>query len=379
MEMNEQHPATRLAHAGCDPDPLTGAVTPPLHLAATYERDADGSYSRGYVYARWGNPTRDLFETTLAEIEGHGASGAAFASGMAAVSALLQALRPGDHVLLPDDVYHGVRHLLRSVFADWGITYSEVDQTDFEAVRAAMRPETRLLWTETPSNPLLKITDIARLATIAHEAGSLLVVDGTWTTPILQRPLSLGADIVLHSATKYLGGHSDTLVGALIARQDLPLFERVREIQKSAGAVADPFACWLVLRGMRSLGARMPLHSANAHRLAEALLAHPRVSAVHYPGLERHPQHALAREQMSGFGGMLSFQVRGGEDAAMRVASRVQIFRRATSLGGTESLIEHRASIESKPTPTPTDLLRVSVGLEDADDLIADLAQALAE
>jgi cystathionine gamma-synthase len=375
--MPPSHHATRLAHAGCAPDPQTGAVTPPIHLAATFERDPDGEYGRGYVYARWGNPTRDLFEATLADLEASGAEAAAFSSGMAAVATLLQSLSPGDHIVLPDDVYHGVRHLIRDVFADWGLAFTEVDQTNLAAVASAMRPETRILWAETPSNPLLKITDIARLADIAHDGNALLLVDGTWTTPLLQRPLELGADLVLHSATKYLGGHSDTLVGALVAREGLPLFGRVRELQKSAGAVADPFACWLVLRGMRSLGARMPLHSANAHRLAEALLAHPRIRAVHYPGLEQHPQHELARRQMAGFGGMLSFQVEGGSDAAMGVASRVRLFRRATSLGGTESLIEHRASIESKPTPTPTDLLRVSVGLEHADDLVADIARAL--
>lgn len=371
------HPATRLAQAGTHPDPQTGALAPPLHLASTFERDPDGAYGRGYVYARWGNPTRNLLEATLADLEGEGAEAAAFASGMAAVGAVLQALRPGDHVLLPDDVYHGVRHLLRSVFSEWGLAYSEVDQTDLDAVRRAIRPETRVLWTETPSNPLLKITDVAALAEVAHDAGALLLVDGTWTTPLLQRPLALGADLVLHSATKYLGGHSDLLLGALVARPDLPLFERVRALQKNVGAVADPFSAWLVLRGMRSLGARMPLHSRNAQAVAEALATHPRVEAVHYPGLPDHPQHALAARQMDGFGGMLAFQVRGGEEEALGVAGRVQLFKRATSLGGTESLLEHRASIESKPTPTPPNLIRVSVGLEHAGDLVADLRQAL--
>ncbi|MDX1530236.1 MAG: aminotransferase class I/II-fold pyridoxal phosphate-dependent enzyme [Rhodothermales bacterium] len=368
---------TRLAHAGCVTDPATAALTPPLHLATTFERPAGGDYGNGYVYARWGNPTRDLFERTLADLEGDGAEAAAFASGMAAVQAVLQALRPGDHVLLPDDVYHGVRHLLRSVFADWGLAYSEVDQTDLGAVAAAVRPETRLVWAETPSNPLLKITDLRALAEIARAHDALLLVDGTWTTPLLQRPLGLGADLVLHSATKYLGGHSDALVGAVVARPGLGLFERVRALQQGAGAVADPFSCWLVLRGMRSLGARMPLHTANALRLAEWLAAHPRVEAVHYPGLPGHPGHALASEQMGGFGGMLAFQVRGGAEEALAVAARVRTFRRATSLGGTESLIEHRASIESQPTPTPPNLLRVSVGLEAADDLVADLEEAL--
>ena len=370
---------TRLAQAGCHPDPQTRALTPPLHLATTFERPASGDYGEGYVYARWGNPTRDLFETTLADLEADsdGAEAAAFASGMAATATVLQALRPGDHVLLPDDVYHGVRSLFRTTFDDWGLNYTEVDQTDLDAVRNAIRPETRLVWAETPSNPLLKITDLAALAEIAHDAGALLLVDGTWTTPLLQRPLALGADLVLHSATKYLGGHSDALIGALVARRGVALFERVRALQKGAGAVADPFSSWLVLRGMRSLGARMPLHCANAQQLAEALADHPAVEAVHYPGLPDHPGHAIAKEQMDGFGGMLSFQVRGGAEEALGVAARVRVFHRATSLGGTESLIEHRASIESQPTPTPPNLLRVSVGLESADDLIADLTSAL--
>jgi cystathionine gamma-synthase len=371
------HPSTRLAQAGCSPDPATGALTPALHLAATFERDASGEYPRGYVYARWGNPTRRLLEEAIAGLEGAAADAAAFASGMAAANAILQCLRPGDHILLADDVYHGVRHLLRDVFVPWGLEVTEVDQTDLDAVRAAIRPTTRLVWAETPSNPLLKITDIAALAAVAHDAGALLLVDGTWTTPLLQRPLDLGADLVLHSATKYLGGHSDALLGLVVASGELPLFERIRAVQKNAGAVAEPFACWLVLRGMRSLGARMPMHCASAARLAARLAAHPRVTAVHYPGLADHPQHALAARQMDGFGGMLSFQVAGGEAAALAVAARVRLFTRATSLGGTESLIEHRASIESQPSPTPPDLLRVSVGLEHVDDLAADLEQAL--
>ncbi len=369
---------TRLAQAGCHPDPQTGALTPPLHLATTFERPADGDYGEGFVYARWGNPTRDLFEQTLADLETPGANAAAFASGMAAVTTILQSLRPGDHVLLPDDVYHEVRRILRTTFSEWGLDFSEVDQTDLDAVRAALRPETKLVWAETPSNPLLKITDLRALAEIAHEGSALLLVDGTWTTPVLQRPLELGADLVLHSATKYLGGHSDVLLGALVARPGLDFFERVRMLQRSGGAVADPFGCWLVLRGMRSLGARMPLHCANAHALAEALATHPAVESVHYPGLDSHPGHAVAARQMESFGGMLSFQVRGDAADALGVAARTRVFKRATSLGGTESLIEHRASIESKPTPTPPNLLRVSVGLEAVDDLTRDLADALA-
>ena len=369
---------TRLAQAGCHPDPETGGLTPPLHLATTFERPPSGDYGDGFVYARWGNPTRKLFERTLADLEADGAEAAAFASGMAAVTAVFQSLRPGDHVLLPDDVYHEVRRILRTTFSAWGLTFSEVDQTDLDAVHNAIRPETRLVWAETPSNPLLKITDIAALADVAHDGGALLLVDGTWTTPLLQRPLDLGADLVLHSATKYLGGHSDVLLGALVARPELEFFERVRMMQRSGGAVADPFGCWLVLRGLRSLGARMPLHSANALALADALAAHPAVETVHYPGLASHPAHGLAARQMDGFGGMLSFQVRGDADDALGVAARTRVFKRATSLGGTESLIEHRASIESQPTPTPVNLLRVSVGLEAERDLIDDLTAALA-
>jgi len=374
------HLETLLATAGCEPDPQTGALTPPLHLSATFERDADGSYPKGFVYARWDHPTRRLLEETMATLESRAkgkASAAAFASGMTAAATLLQALRPGDHVVLADDVYHGVRHLISGTFVEWGLTYTSVDQTDLEAVRDAMRPNTRLVWSETPSNPLGKVSDIAALAKIAHEAEALLLVDGTWTTPMLQRPLDLGADFVFHSATKYLGGHSDTLLGVLVSRPGIGLFDRVRELQKSMGGGADPFGCWLVLRGLRSLGARMPLHCRNAEVVASWLSTHSRVHAVHYPGLPSHPQHELARRQMVGFGGMLSFQIDGGETAAIAVAARVQRFTRATSLGGTESLIEHRASIESKPTSTPGDLLRVSVGLEHVGDLIADLDQAL--
>lgn len=367
---------TRLAQAGCHPDPQTGGLTPPLHLATTFERPATGDYGDGFVYARWGNPTRDLFEQTLADLEGGGET-AAFASGMAAVMAVFQSLGPGDHVLLPDDVYHEVRRILRTTFEPWGVMFSEVDQTDLDAVRAALRPETRLVWAETPSNPLLKVCDLAALAGIAHDGDALLLVDGTWTTPLLQRPLDLGADLVLHSATKYLGGHSDVLLGALVARPGLEFFGRVRAVQRSGGAVADPFGCWLVLRGLRSLGARMPVHSANAQTLAEALATHSAVEAVHYPGLSSHADHAVAARQMEGFGGMLSFQVRGDAEAALGVAARTEVFTRATSLGGTESLIEHRASIESQPSPTPPNLLRISVGLEAADDLVADLTRAL--
>ncbi|MEM1270439.1 MAG: aminotransferase class I/II-fold pyridoxal phosphate-dependent enzyme, partial [Bacteroidota bacterium] len=356
-------PYTKLAHAGCDVDPITGALTPPVHFATTYEREPDGSYPKEYVYARWANPTRRLLETTLADLEG-GADARAFASGMAAVQAILQCLAPGDHVILPDDVYHGVRSLFRTFFGDWGLTWTEVDQTDLDAVASAFRPETKLLWAETPSNPLVKITDLAGLAALGKAHGVPLIVDGTWTTPVLQRPLDLGADFVLHSLTKYIAGHSDVLAGGLVTADEThPIWTRIQALTMGAGAVADPFSSWLTLRGMRSLGARMRMHCSNARHVADFLAQHPNVTAVYYPGLPAHPGHDIARRQMTDFGGMLSFEVAGTETDALAVTGRVQVFTRATSLGGTESLIEHRASIESKPTTTPVTLIRLSIGL----------------
>ena len=369
---------TRLAKAGGPPDAETGAVVPPIHTSTTYERDPDGGYSRGFVYSRWSNPTRTLLEETLADLEG-GAAAAAFPAGMAAVDALLRTLEPGDHILLPDDVYHAVRQLLRDVYHPLGIRYSEVDFGDIDGIRQSIEPETKLVWIETPSNPLCKITDIRRVVEIAHDAGAEVVADNTWMTPVLQRPLELGADYVIHSMTKYLSGHSDVLGGALVAVRESERFGRVKHMQQVGGAVAAPFDCWLTLRGIRSLGARMRLHCENAQRVAAFLDAHPRVVKVHYPGLETHPGHDVAASQTDGFGAMLSFEIEGGEADALRVTAGVEVFVRATSLGGTESLIEHRASIESKPTTTPPSLLRVSVGLEDADDLIEDLDRALSE
>ncbi len=302
---------------------------------------------------------------------------AAFASGSAATATVFQALAPGDHVIAPDDCYHGTARLLREVFAPWGLQTTFVDMTDAGNVRRAVQPNTRLIWVETPSNPLLKITDIAEMASIAQSAGALCVCDNTWASPMLQRPLSLGADLVVHSTTKYLGGHEDVTSGAVVGKADTDFFQRVRLIQNVYGAVPSPFDCWLTLRGVRTLHVRMPAHCANAGRVARFLHDHPNVAAVHYPGLPDHPGHATAAGQMADFGGMLSFQVAGGRDAAMQVAANVRLFVRATSLGGTQSLIEHRASIEGPDSTTPDDLLRVSVGLENADDLIADLAQAL--
>ncbi len=370
------HLETLLAQAGGGADPATGALVAPLHLSTTFERAADGSYPHGYVYSREDNPTRHLFETTLAALEG-GAACAAFASGMAAANAVLQTLRPGDHVLLPDDGYHGTRRLLDAVFAAWDLHHTLIDMTDLAALEEALRAGPRLVWAETPSNPLLKITDLRTVAERVHAAGALLLVDATWTTPLLQRPFDLGADLVLHAVTKYLAGHSDVLGGAIVARADDAFFERVRALQRAAGAVMDPFSAWLALRGMRSLAARLRLQCATARRLAAFLDAHPGVARTYHPSLPAHPGHAVARRQMTDFGAMLAFEVRGGEAEAMAVAARVQVFRRATSLGGTESLIEHRASVEGPGTRTPPALLRCSVGLEHPDDLVADLSHAL--
>ena len=311
----------------------------------------------------------------LAALEG-GEEAAAFGSGLAAGSAVLQALAPGDHVIAPADVYHGMTKLLRDVFVRWGLEVSFVDMTNLDEIKKAVRPRTKLIWVETPSNPRLKITDIARVAEVAHAAGAICACDNTWA-PIVQRPLDLGADLVVHATTKYLGGHSDVTGGVVIAKTKTEYFERVREIQATCGAVPSPFDCWLILRGMRSLPWRMRAHSENAAKVAAWLAAHPRVETVHYPGLASHPGHEIAARQMSAFSGMLSFEVRGGREAALGVAARTEIFIRATSLGGVESLIEHRASIKGEDPRTPQGLLRLSVGLEHPDDLIEDLAQAL--
>ncbi len=367
---------TLLAHAGCTVDPATGAVVAPIHLATTFERDADGGYPRSFEYSRTDNPTRRLFEETLAALE-QGEAAAAFASGMAAAMTVFQALRPGDHVILPDDAYHGVRVLATGPFQDWGLHHTRVDLTDLHALEAAFRPETRLVWIETPSNPLLKITDIAAVARLARHHGAEVAVDSTWATPLLQQPLALGADLVLHSVTKYLAGHSDVLGGAVAAKRVDGLFARIRGLQGMGGAVMDPFSAWLSLRGMRSMGARMRMQCDNARTLAEFLSRHPRVQHVHHPSLANHAGHRVAAAQMRDFGAMVSIEVDGGSEEALAVAGATRVFRRATSLGGTESLIEHRASIETPPTHTPPNLLRLSIGLEHIDDLCGDLRHAL--
>jgi cystathionine gamma-synthase len=368
---------TQLVHGGRGVDPATGAVAPPIQPSTTFERDADGGYSRGHLYGRNGNPNRLALETCLATLEG-GAAAAAFASGTAATMAVLQVLRPGDHVVAPRDVYHGTARLLREVLAPWGLHASFVDAADAGAVAAAVGSRTRLVWIETPSNPRLRVTDIAAAAAVAHEAGATLVVDSTLATPALQRPLALGADLVVHATTKALGGHGDVTGGAVVARADDGLFARVRHLQIHGGAVPSPFDCWLVARSIPTLALRVRTQSDHALRLAWFLRAHPRVTAVHYPGLPGHPGHDVAARQMSAFGGVLSIEVAGGRDDALGVAAKVRLFTRATSFGGVESLIEHRASIEGAGTPTPETLLRLSIGLEDPEDLMEDLGQALA-
>jgi cystathionine gamma-synthase len=342
-------------------------VTPAIQLSTIYERDPDGQYPRGYSYLRKSNPTRDSLERALVAIEA-GAGAVAFASGSAATTAVLQTLSPGDHVVAPIDAYYGTRVILNDCMLPWGLEVTYVDITDLGAVRAALRPKTRLVWVETPSNPMLKVADIA---------GALCACDNTLATPVLSRPLALGADLVMHATTKYMGGHSDVLGGAVIAREAGPILDRIRHLQHVLGAVASPFDCWLVMRGLRTLPYRVRAHCDNAMRVATYLASHAGVDVVHYPGLASDPGHALAAAQMTGFGGLLSFEVGGGAAAAMAVAARCKLLTRATSFGGPESLIEHRASIEGPGTTTPLGLLRVSVGLEHPDDLIEDLAQAL--
>lgn len=367
---------TLAVHAGHMPDPATGAITPPIYLSTTFLREVDGSFPHGYIYVRSGNPNRQALEECLRVLEG-GAVAIAFSSGMAAIMSTFQALSPGNHVIVSEDAYYGTALLLRTHFIPWGLKVSFVDMTDPAKVQEVLCPETKLVWMETPSNPLLKITDIRRISDIAHQIGAITVVDGTWTTPVIQNPLDLGADLVMHATTKYLGGHTDLMGGILIAREDTPFVQRIRSLQVNGGAVPAPFDCWLTLRGIQTLPYRMRVHSENAEKIAFFLSAHSAVEKVHYPGLPDHPGHDIAVKQMSRFGGMLSIQVKGDARVAMAVAAKVKIFTRATSLGGTESLIEHRASIEGPQTRTPQNLLRLSIGLEHSDDLIEDLNQAL--
>lgn len=372
---------TRAIHAGYEPDPTTGAVIPPIYATSTYKQDGVGGLRGGYEYSRSANPTRTALEGNIAALE-EGERGFAFASGLAAEDTLVRALcTPGDHVVFPNDAYGGTFRLFDKVQQRWGVEYTPVGH-DVEAVRAAIRPgSTRLVWVETPTNPLLGIADIEALAGVAHEAGALLVVDNTFASPYLQQPLTLGADVVVHSTTKYVGGHSDVVGGALVVR-DHGIAEAVEFHQNAMGAVAGPFDAWLTLRGIRTLALRMERHSDNAERVVEFLTRHPQVQHVYYPGLPEHPGHAVAAKQMRRFGGMVSFRVTGGEAQALAVCERAEVFTLGESLGGVESLIEHpgrmtHASVAGTELEVPADLVRLSVGIETAEDLVADLDRAL--
>ncbi len=373
--------ATRAIHAGQDADPSTGSVIPPIHATSTYAQDGVGGQRAGYEYSRTGNPTRTALEECLAALEG-GTRGRAFSSGMAATDAVLRALlRPGGHMVIPDDAYGGTFRLVDKVLTDWGIQYTPVPVSDPDAVRQAIRPETAVVWLETPTNPLLTIADIAAIAEVAHQAGTTLVVDNTFASPYLQQPLNLGADVVVHSTTKYLGGHSDVVGGAVVT-SDGELAEKLAFLQNSAGAVPGPFDAWLTLRGARTLAVRMRQHSTNAEHLVEALRGHPKVRRVFYPGLAEHPGHDVAARQMAAFGGMVSFTHVDGEDGALGVCARTRLFTLAESLGGVESLIEHpgqmtHASTTGSMLQVPENLVRLSVGIEEPEDLVSDLLRAL--
>ena len=367
---------TLAIHAGGESDRETGAVTPPIHLATTFKHGPAAERIAGYEYQREGNPTNDRLRAAIAALEG-AEEALTFASGMAAATTLLESIPAGARIVLPDDCYAGVRMLASEFLPERGVSVQCVDMADLAAVEAACASGIDLLWVETPSNPLMKLSDIAALAALAHAQNALLVCDNTFASPVLQQPLALGADIVMHSTTKYFGGHSDVLGGALAFKRGDALYQRVAHRLHITGAVLAPFNAWLTLRGCRSLPARMALHCSNARKVAEFLAAQPQVERVNYPGLATHPGHALAARQMRDFGGMLSVQLRGRREAALAMAGALQLFTNATSLGGCESLVEHRASTEGPHTTTPQNLLRLSVGLEHVDDLIADLAQAL--
>lgn len=373
---------TKAIHAGQSADPATGAVMTPIYATSTYRQDGVGGLRGGYEYSRTGNPTRTALEECLAALEG-GSRGVAFASGMAAEDALVRVTcAPGDHVVIPSDAYGGTYRLFKQVFEPWGLEHRAGSIHDPHAIAAAIEPgRTKLVWIETPSNPLLGIADIEAIAKVAHDAGALLVVDNTFATPYLQQPIALGADVVVHSTTKYAGGHSDVVGGALITR-DAELGARLATFQNSTGAVPGPFDCYLVLRGLKTLAVRMDRHSESAQQIADFLCEHPAVERVFYPGRPGHPGHAVAARQMKAFGGMVSFTVKGGNAAALAACNRARLFTLAESLGGVESLIElpstmTHASVVGSPLEVPDDLIRLSVGLESVEDLIADLAQAL--
>jgi cystathionine gamma-synthase len=367
---------TLAIHAAHAPDQGSGALAPPIVLSTTFERDADGGYRRGHYYARNGNPGREGLEGAIAALES-GAAAVALASGSAASAAVFSLLAPGDHVLIGGDCYYGTIKQLEGPFARSGVTHERVSMSRLSSVAERINPRTRLLWVESPSNPLLAIADLAGLARLAHEHGAILACDNTFATPVLQQPFALGADLVIHSTTKYIGGHSDVMGGVVVTRDDGEALSRLRSHQGILGAVPSGFDCWLLRRSLATLPIRIRQQSENALAVARAVAGHRQVTAVHYPGLESHSGHALARRQMSAFGAMLSLQVAGGEKAAYAVAAATRLFTRATSLGGVESLIEHRASMEGTHSRTPPDLLRLSIGLEHAQDLIDDLTQAL--
>lgn len=376
---------TRAIHAGQEPDPLTGAVVPPIYQVSTYAQDGVGGLRNGYEYSRSGNPTRTALQECMAALEAPGidtARGLAFASGLAAEDTVIRTvLKPGDHVVIPNDAYGGTYRLFKKVAEPWGIDHTTAAVTDLDAIAAAMTPKTKLIWIETPTNPLLNIGDIAAIAEIAHAGGALLVIDNTFASPYLQQPLLLGADIVVHSTTKYLGGHSDVVGGALVVA-DAELGEQLAYHQNAMGAIAGPFDSWLVMRGIKTLGVRMDRHNDNAAKIVELLEGHTSVGQVFYPGLESHPNHEVAKKQMRGFGGMVSFRVKAGEQAALDLCAKTSIFTLGESLGGVESLIEHpgrmtHASVSGSPLEVPNDLVRLSVGIEEADDLLADLEKAL--
>lgn len=367
---------TRSVHAGAVPN-REGAVAPPIHLSTTFERRPEGDLVSDFLYSRSGNPDRRALEEAIRDLEG-GAECAAFASGLAALHSLFLTLDPGDLLLAPADAYHGTIHLLRESLSRWGLRVRFTDFLDPEDLAAGIREKPALILVETPSNPTLRVTDIAAVAAAAASCDAPLAVDNTWLTPVLQRPLELGADLVIHASTKYIGGHSDTTGGAVVAREGLALTERLRSVQTDTGPVPSPFDAWLLRRGLKTLPLRIRAQSANAAAVATFLNAHPAVEQVFYPGLPRDPGHEVQKRQAEGFGAMLSFRVAGGESAAKRTLARVALATRATSLGGVETLIEHRAAVEGPESRTPKDLLRMSIGLEHPDDLLADLDRALA-
>jgi len=368
---------TLAVHAGRRPDPATGAVREPIQLSTTFERAPDGSYPQGYSYARADNPNRASLEQAVAALEGgHGA--VAYASGSAATLAAFSLAAPGGRIVCAADCYHGTAKQLRELLPRWGVQAGFVDTTDLAAVRRALEAPTSLLWVETPSNPLLLVSDLAALAELAHARGALLGCDNTFASPVLQNPFEHGADLVMHSTTKFLGGHSDVLGGVVVAREAGAPFDRLRDFQGTGGAVPAPFDCWLLLRSLSTLPLRVRAQSATALAVAQALSESGRAERVHYPGLESHPGHALAKRQMrGGYGAVISIEVRGGATEALAAVARARLFTRATSLGGVESLIEHRASVEGPLTKTPPNLIRLSIGLEHVDDLVADLTAAL--